>query len=135
MNKKISREDFSEFTELATRWSDMDSVGHVNNATFLSYFESDRIGSLPSSGFTANKFILASLKIDYFKQLDHPAKLTIGQKIARVGNKTMCWKPHSEGMRPILSPPRSRPSSALILRSRKRSPFSTSLERRWTHDC
>ncbi len=66
----------------------MDSVGHINNATFLSYFETTRIGYLSSFGFTENKFIVASIKIDYLKQLDHPARLTIGQKISRVGNKS-----------------------------------------------
>lgn len=88
MNIEISREDFSKFTEIATRWSDMDSVGHVNNATFLSYFESVRLGYLSALGFTENKFILASIKIDYFRQLDHPSRLIIGQKISRLGNKS-----------------------------------------------
>ncbi len=32
--------------------------------------------------------IVASIKIDYFQQIDHPSDLIIGQKISRIGNSS-----------------------------------------------
>jgi acyl-CoA thioester hydrolase len=36
-------EDFHFFTEFPVRFSDVDSLGHVNNAVYLSYFEEARV--------------------------------------------------------------------------------------------
>ena len=33
--KQIKKTEFSYFVEIDIRWADMDSLGHVNNANFL----------------------------------------------------------------------------------------------------
>lgn len=73
---------------MKTRWKDMDALGHINNATFLTYLESGRIELVKKWGFKKPPFIQASTKIDYLRQLSHPASLQIGQKISRVGHKS-----------------------------------------------
>ena len=37
------RSDFRFWHALAIRWADIDSMGHVNNATYFTYFEAVRI--------------------------------------------------------------------------------------------
>ncbi|MFQ6616143.1 MAG: acyl-CoA thioesterase [Fidelibacterota bacterium] len=87
----VLRSDFDTFEKMTTRWKDMDAVGHVNNATYLTYLESARIHYIQKRGFAHEKanevpFIVASIKIDFLKQVVHPAVLFVGQKIVRVGN-------------------------------------------------
>ena len=75
---------------MSTRWIDLDAFGHVNNAVFASYIENARSSlftkwSLPYLG-KGKSLILASLKIDYLKQLKHPNKIIVGQRVSRIGN-------------------------------------------------
>lgn len=84
----VKRSDFKTFFDMKTRWKDMDALGHINNATFLTYLESGRIELVKKWDFKKPPFIQASTKIDYLRQLSHPASLQIGQKISRVGHKS-----------------------------------------------
>ena len=76
--------------KLKTRWKDMDAFGHVNNAVFLSYIEDARITFFKRWNLRDKKksIIVASVKIDYLSQIDHPSNLMIGQKISRIGIKS-----------------------------------------------
>ena len=84
----VKRSDFKSFFDMKTRWKDMDALGHINNATFLTYLESGRIELVKKWDFKKPPFIQASTKIDYLRQLSHPASVQIGQKISRVGHKS-----------------------------------------------
>ena len=91
MAKQISIKlsNFPFHYELQTRWKDMDSFGHVNNAVFLTYIEDARITFFKRWNLSNDKsIIIASIKIDYLNQLDHPNNLIVGQKISRIGTKS-----------------------------------------------
>jgi len=79
---------FHKIFEMVTRWNDMDSMGHINNSVFLTYLESARIDLFKKLEFKDVPFIMASIKLDYLKQIKHPSKLKIGSKISRLGNKS-----------------------------------------------
>ena len=85
-----SLEDFLFHHNIQTRWKDMDSFGHINNAVYLTYIEDARTTLFKRWNFNSqNKsVIVASLKIDYFTQIKHPSKLIIGSKISRIGNSS-----------------------------------------------
>ena len=82
--------DYSQHYELKTRWKDIDSFGHVNNAVFLTYIEDARIMYFKRWNITEKKrsLIVASIKIDYLRQIGHPSDLIVGQKISRIGNSS-----------------------------------------------
>ncbi len=89
-SSSLSRMQFDYFEQMNTRWKDLDAIGHVNNANFLTYLESARINftvkrGLSEGGADEVPFIVASINIDFLKQLEHPAILYVGQKIVRVG--------------------------------------------------
>jgi len=86
--KNIQKSDFKFFIELDVRWADMDCIGHVNNATFLTYVETARIKLIEKLGFPDVPIIMASIKIDYVSQLKYPSTMEIGQKISRLGNSS-----------------------------------------------
>ena len=86
----ITIDDFPFTHEIKTRWRDLDAFRHVNNATFLSYIEDARILFFKrwSINLKEKSLIVASVKIDYISQLEHPSDIIIGQKISRIGTKS-----------------------------------------------
>ena len=90
MDKQARIEDFSFTHKIKTRWKDLDAFRHINNAVFLSYIEDARIILLRrwNIDYAGKSLIVASVKIDYLKQVKHPSSLIIGQKITRIGNKS-----------------------------------------------
>ena len=92
--KKLNQKDFIFIKNVESRWRDMDAIGHINNATYLTYFETARVDFLKQLGFDLLKrdvdssVILASMKVDYIKQSTHPSKYSIGCRITRLGNKS-----------------------------------------------
>ena len=91
-NLKLNDYDFT-FT-VASRWRDMDAIGHVNNETILSYFEDVRVRYLSSLSIDinnqseSNSVILASMKIDYYHQVSYPDIFDVGCRIIRIGTKS-----------------------------------------------
>ena len=94
--KKIefSRTDFEHWTYLQTRWRDLDAMGHINHAAYLTFMENARLEFYDSLGFNSrnsgqvNGIILASMNVQYHQQVNHPSNLELGQRIVRVGNKS-----------------------------------------------
>lgn len=89
-----TRDDFTFWTTLQTRWVDMDGLRHINHATYLSYMETARLDFYHYLGYEYTRWdaeistILAGMKIDYLQQTAHPTILEIGQSITRVGNSS-----------------------------------------------
>ena len=92
--KTLTQTDFIFIKNVDSRWRDMDAIGHINNATYLTYFETARVDFLKQLGFDLlkrdvdNSVILASMKVDYIKQSVHPSTFNIGCRITRLGNKS-----------------------------------------------
>ena len=75
------------------RFRDLDALGHVNNAVFLTYLESARIAYwLELTGRTALAgvdVILARVEIDYRSQASYREQLHVGVRIAAVGRSSV----------------------------------------------
>ena len=82
--------DFYFQYDIQTRFRDLDAFKHINNAVFLTYFEDARKSFFDrwSINLEERSLIVASIKIDYLRQLQHPSKLTVGQKVSRLGTKS-----------------------------------------------
>ena len=82
--------DFYFQYNIQTRFRDLDAFKHINNAVFLTYFEDARKSFFDrwSINLEEKSLIVASIKIDYLRQLQHPSKLTVGQKVSRLGTKS-----------------------------------------------
>ena len=89
MNNKLSLQDFTFKHSIKTRWRDLDAFQHINNAVYATYIESARVDLFKRWGIpgtnTGKSIIMASLKINYLKQLKHPSSLVIGQRVSRLG--------------------------------------------------
>ena len=70
------------------RFRDLDSLGHVNNAVFLTYLEEARIGYLVPHGAEAVNMILARVEIDFRASLREGDEIEIGVRPSKVGTKS-----------------------------------------------
>lgn len=87
------REEFRYFCPIATRWGDVDSMGHVNNAKYITYDEQARTDYLQArqhdAGIDGPYFILARIACDFLAQLRHPAQIEYGMRIVRMGRSSL----------------------------------------------
>ena len=90
-----TRQHFASWMPLATRWGDMDALGHVNNAMFFTYDESARLAYFGELMKGDAKFwneyglILAHIEADFLSQLKPPATLDIGFRISKIGRSSL----------------------------------------------
>ena len=70
------------------RFRDVDVMGHVNNAVYLTYIEDARIAFLRPMGADVPEMILARAEIDFRSPLAEGDALEIGVRPVRVGTKS-----------------------------------------------
>lgn len=89
-----TRSHFRFWHTLAIRWSDIDSMGHVNNATYFTYFEAARIEFFrqhyPASFSLEGRQgpVVASAGCNYRRELRYPAQIAIGLAVSRIGRRS-----------------------------------------------
>jgi len=87
------RETFADFTPVTIRFSDQDSMGHVNNVSFGAYIEAARTmlvqGLLDQFDHPELDFILARVVIDYRRELHYPGTVDVGARLIRLGSKSL----------------------------------------------
>jgi len=92
--KKLQRSDFDFWTQMNTRWRDMDSLGHINHAAYLTYMESARVDVYIQMGYSGirkendESTILAAMSVEYLAQAIHPSIFEVGHRISRIGTKS-----------------------------------------------
>jgi acyl-CoA thioester hydrolase len=79
--------------ESDTRFQDMDINGHLNNVAFASLFENARVQlhrkARPWSDRPKNeRTMVASVTINYLREGNFPAPVTIGSGIGHIGNSS-----------------------------------------------
>ena len=70
------------------RFRDVDALGHVNNAVFLTYLEEARIAFLVPLGAEVSNMILARVEIDFRAPLRMGDEIEIGVRTANLGTKS-----------------------------------------------
>ena len=75
----------------SVRFRDLDGMGHVNNAVFLTFMESARIAFLAAYGAGDNpqqSLILARAEVDFRSPIAFGEKVEVGVRTSRVGTKS-----------------------------------------------
>jgi acyl-CoA thioester hydrolase len=70
------------------RFRDCDSLGHVNNAVYLTYLEEARVAMRDQFGLTWTEMILARCEIDFRDQVSVGEEVEVTVWPTRVGNKS-----------------------------------------------
>jgi acyl-CoA thioester hydrolase len=91
--------EFRFFHPIEVRYGDLDPQGHLNNAKYLTYFETGRIKYLTHLGlfkrgdsFMNIGIIMADAHVTFKAPVEYGTNVKVGVRIARIGNKSM----HSE---------------------------------------
>jgi acyl-CoA thioester hydrolase len=88
-----ARASFNHWIQVALRYSDLDPIGHVNNAITPMFFEEARCQIiypvLRAQGRTDLDLVLVRTVIDYARELSYPGAVDVGMRIHRVGNKSI----------------------------------------------
>jgi acyl-CoA thioester hydrolase len=79
---------------ISVQWSEMDALGHVNNARFFTWFESARIAlferiGVATTGPAGFGPILATTSCDFLRPVVYPATLRVGVRVSRVGETSI----------------------------------------------
>ena len=74
------------------RFGDLDAQGHVNQAVFLTYFESGRVAMFRNPdlgvGVPGATYVLVRIEVDYMKELHWPGTIEIGTSVAEFGRSS-----------------------------------------------
>ncbi|HET7079673.1 MAG TPA: acyl-CoA thioesterase [Chloroflexia bacterium] len=85
---------------IVVRFNDLDAMGHVNNAVYLTYCEMARVGYLRAVGglgaFGQLDMILARAEVDYRMPIEFTDRLAVQVRATAIGTKsftlaTACW--------------------------------------------
>ncbi len=94
-NSAIDVAQFRHVIPIQIRWGDMDAMGHVNNATFLTYFEQSRLtyfnelGLWDGMGERSNPgLIMAKAVIEYKMPLIATDTIRVGVRTTRLGTRS-----------------------------------------------
>ena len=90
---------FRFYKPVEVRFSDLDVLGHVNNARYLTYMEQARVAyfrmlRLRKPNEPRVGFILASAHIDFQRPILMDSQVRVGVRVTRLGNKsfTMAYR-------------------------------------------
>lgn len=89
----MNLEDFKFGIEIQMRWKDLDALGHVNNATYLTYLEIARsqyiMAACPEWNWQKDMFLIANVNLNFIKEIkltDQHVKVLV--RMSSMGNKS-----------------------------------------------
>ena len=93
----LGREDFAAFVTVTSRWSDNDSLGHINNAAYFLFFDSAINALLVEAGLldpAASDLIglTVSNSCDYFSSLAFPEAIEVGVAVEHIGMSSVGYR-------------------------------------------
>lgn len=82
--------DFPVTVHIDVRFRDLDPLGHVNNAVYLSYAETARVEYFLRLGYQAGSgsFILARAEVDYRRPIVLHDDVRVMTRVNKVGNSS-----------------------------------------------
>jgi acyl-CoA thioester hydrolase len=93
----VSRAAYRHFRPIATRWSDNDIYGHVNNVAYYSFFDTAVNGYLIEEGaLDIHTGEVIGLVVEtgcrYFAPIAFPDRLEAGIRVAKIGNSSVRYE-------------------------------------------
>lgn len=92
-----TRADYPWSVGITTRWSDNDAYGHINNVTYYSYFDTAvNLWLIGSDVLDIQHSPVIGLVVEtgcrYFRPLAYPEAITVGVRVARIGNSSVRYE-------------------------------------------
>jgi acyl-CoA thioester hydrolase len=78
--------DIPHRTDIQIRFNDSDALGHINNASYVTYAELARLDFVARLGYAVTSLILASLHVEYRRQVSLHDRVHVESWVTRLGN-------------------------------------------------
>lgn len=93
MSDQIELNEFKFKYPIHMRWNDMDALGHVNNAIYVTYFEAARgpfmVAACNDWDWTKHMFLIAKIEINLIQELTlKTPQPEVWIKTKEIGNKS-----------------------------------------------
>ena len=90
----LGRAAFARFVKIATRWSDNDVYGHVNNVTYYSYFDTAVNALLVEAGLLDPATspvigLVVNSNCSFFSSLAFPDSIEVGVTVEALGRSSV----------------------------------------------
>lgn len=91
--KFFGTEKYNHKISIKVRFSDLDAMGHVNNASYLSYLEEARLAyynhvmNMDTNNLEFNA-VVARIEIDYVDQIRLGDEVEVYTRTSKIGNKS-----------------------------------------------
>jgi len=95
--ERNTRDGFPHVVEVETRWADNDPYGHVNNATYYSYFDSVvnsyliEQGGLDISDSPVIGVVVETM-CRFFESISYPEIIDVGMAVSKLGNSSVRYE-------------------------------------------
>jgi acyl-CoA thioester hydrolase len=92
-----TRDVYSQFVEITTRWADNDPYGHVNNVVYYAWFDSavNKIliegGALDVQNSPVIGLVVQS-QCHYFRTVSYPELVQVGIRTGHIGNSSVRYE-------------------------------------------
>ena len=92
-----TRADYATFLPITTRWMDNDVFGHVNNATYYSFFDTAVCSFLVGHGVLdwvegEHFMVVAESGCRYHSEMAFPDRVTAGLRVGRLGGSSVRYE-------------------------------------------
>jgi acyl-CoA thioester hydrolase len=88
--------EFKFYYPIEVRYGDLDAQGHLNNAKYLTYFETGRINYFthlglftPGQSFMDVGVIMAETRITFHAAVEYGTPVKVGVRTSKMGGKSM----------------------------------------------
>ena len=88
------RDGFAIEHPIAMRWADIDRYGHVNNVSYLAWFDTVVNDNYLAHGFLRAEqpyFIVARTGCTFFREVRYGDRIGVGQRVARLGGSSVTY--------------------------------------------
>jgi len=97
LDRTETRDNFKHFLTVPTRWSDNDQYGHVNNAKYLTFFESVIMGYLEvETKLDLESFGVQCFSVEnmcrYIQPVKYPDIVDTGLRVGKLGNSSVRYE-------------------------------------------
>lgn len=96
VKEDVSRDTFKNSLPIQIRFNDIDTLGHINNNVYFSYFDLGKIHYLESLrtscvSWTDGILVIARIEVDFVAPVFYKEKIAVDTKVIKVGNKSVVF--------------------------------------------
>lgn len=97
MESQSNLQAYPHTLQIATRWNDNDSFGHMNNAIHYQFFDTAvnrllrNLGSLQEAN-GPSRFLVVETGCRYFAEIAYPDLVTVGLSVGHVGRSSIRYE-------------------------------------------